>query len=487
MSENSQDQIITGEKVTTPTKEEMATTLARLVGVGAPTTSSGSSVSPELLERIYTARTGHAPPEPGAYQVTKALLEEYGLTYDPRWDTSEIHGQNGGSTVTNRAYSRLLAAERGTPRCFVLNSTDAKQGNAWETDKQTRYSYDANVTGRAPFTDAGPGSLVLFYNTGSHSQDRMSFTATARVEYISPGWRGPWDAELADYQTLANPVPASHVQISGRNPQHAITEITWEQYQAIVEAGSGHKPQPEQVGVGRDIGGAQAAQHILEDFQPDTVEVVGDPVPARRTGTLEPEPERERRYSDDGQRVDGGVFEPRHGRTPSDRQRDKATEKRAVELAVKHLEAHGWRQTADRQAEGVGYDLDMSDGTRTIHLEVKGIRGPRTEFNLTSKEWWRAQTDPDFVLAAVTDALDPKKVRVNLITPEELVGADRVPTQYRVALRDRVQPVEVDAPSKHRGASFPAPALQALDPKSAATAQPSRTRPGAHLITERDI
>jgi len=425
-------EIIRGSKVATPTKSEMATALAELVGVRGPTISRGSSVSPELLGRIYTSRTGSVPADPGAYRITELLLGDYGLTYDPRWDTSEARGEKGGSTVTNRAFSRLLVAESGVPRCFVLNSTDAHAGNAWETDKERRYSYDRRVTGRAPFTDAGPGSLVVFYNTSSHSQDRMSFTATARVEYIGPDWDGPWDADLTHYEAFTSPVPADQVYINGRNRQHAITEITWELYQAIVEAGTGSRPKPVDVGIGSDVGGAHAAEHISELFRPEEIAIIGGPVPERRDAPLEPAPEAERRYSDDGASVDGEVFEPRLSRSAEDRRRDKAVEERAVALALRHLKSHGWELIADHQKSGVGYDLDVSDGSRIVHLEVKGIRGPRLEFNLTAKEWWRANTAPDFLVAAVTTALDTKEVQVHLIPPDKLVRSTRVVTAYRI-------------------------------------------------------
>lgn len=449
---------ITGEKVTTPTKEQMAIELARLVGVEAPIVLKGSRVDPVLLARIHRARTGEDPAEMGPYELCRAVLEGFELTYDPSWDTSE----EGGTTVTSRAYSRMLVAQRGFPRCFVLNSTDASEGNVWETDKQSLYTYDSTVTGRAPFNDAGPGSMVLFYNTSSHSQNPMSFTATARVDYIRGTWKpGPWTAELAEYRDFDSPVPRSRVEIRGRNPQHAITEITWEQYQAIVEAGTGSRPDGETVGVRLDIGGEQVAERIVEDFPAQDVEVVGDDVPGRRPeGDLEVAPERERDYVD-GERPEGAVHEPSRRRTAADRRRDKIIEERAVALALKHLETQGWTVTADRQLDGVGYDLDLSDGTRTMHLEVKGIRGPRPEFNLTGKEWWRALTDPDFLLAAVTDALDPVKVRVRLFTPEDIVRADRVTTQYRIAVR---------SPRLDSGgtpASSPLPAVPA-DPTKAA-------------------
>ncbi|MFJ3403465.1 protein NO VEIN domain-containing protein [Promicromonospora sp. NPDC090134] len=330
----------------------------------------------------------------------------------------------------------MLVALSKRPRCFVLNSTDASVGNAWETDKKQHYRYDTNVTGRMPLNDAGPGSLVLFYNTSNHSRNPMSYTATARVEYIGPGWTGPWTADLSGYQEFDSPVPARQVEIAGRNNQHAITEITWEQYQEIVAAGTGMRPESHDVEAGLDVGGERAAERVTVDFPAADVEILGDEVPVRRAdGDLDPSPEREPAYGGPSA-GDGSVRIPSGRRSASDRGRDKIVEERAVTVATMHLENLGWRVVADRQKDGVGYDIDLTDGERSVHLEVKGIQGPRLEFNVTAKEWWRVRTDPDFVLAAGTDVLNPTTVHVNLLSPEELVEADRVATQFRVAVRD---------------------------------------------------
>ncbi|GAB4087044.1 hypothetical protein GCM10028784_36740 [Myceligenerans cantabricum] len=420
---------IVGPKVKTPNKEQITNEVVELLGIHPVTKSNGSTVVSDTLDRIHAAVTGHPATGMGAYQKTAAILEALGLTYDPHWDTS------AGSTVTLRAYSRMLVALSKRPRCFVLNSTDASVGNAWETDKEQHYRYDTNVTGRMPLNDAGPGSLVLFYNTSNHSRNRMSYTATARIEYIAPGWTGPWTADLSGYQEFDNPVPARQVEITGRNNQHAITEITWEQYQEIVAAGTGTRPESHDVDAGLDVGGERAAERVTADFPATDVEILGDEVPVRREdGPLAPSPEREPVY-EGGPAGDSSVRIPTGRRSVSDRERDKIVEERAVALATRHLGNLGWKVVADRQKDGVGYDLDLTDGERIMHLEVKGIQGPRLEFNLTAKEWWRVRTDPDFVLAGVTDALNATKVHVNLLSPEDLVDADRVATQYRVVAK----------------------------------------------------
>ena len=420
---------IVGAKVKRATGQQLAAEVARLVGASTAVASVGATAAGIGLDGIFAAVTSRTPSGMDVRQKTAAVLEVLGLTYDPHWDTAD------GPVVTARALSRMLVALSEKPRCFVLNSTDAAVGNAWETEKTQHYRYDKNVTGRVSLNEAGPGSLVLFYNTSNHSRSPMSFTATAHVEYISPGWAGPWNAELSEYREFDNPVPASQVEIAGRNNQHAITEITWEQYQEIVAAGTGRRPDSQDVEAGFDVGGKLAVELVAADFPVTDVEIVGDLVPdGHADGPLVALPERELDY-DSGLPGLVPVRIPTGRRSASDRERDKIVEERAVLLATKYLESHGWKVVADRQKEGAGYDLELTDGSRAMHLEVKGIQGPRLEFNLTAKEWWRARTDPDFVLAGVTDVLSPAKVYVNLLGPEEIVAADRVATQFRMAVK----------------------------------------------------
>ena len=95
--------------------------------------------------------------------------------------------------MTARAFSRIRSAISGTPRCFILNVTDAPVGSKWETDHTSVYRYDDNVTGRMSFNDAGPGSRVLYYSTSNSSTNKMHFMGHAEVKYIADGWTGPWE------------------------------------------------------------------------------------------------------------------------------------------------------------------------------------------------------------------------------------------------------------------------------------------------------
>src|SRR5690606_10607847 len=95
---------------------------------------------------------------------------------------------------------------------------------------------------------------------------------------------------------------------------------------------------------------------------------------------------------------------------------DKLAELRAVELTVEALRNSGWSVEKDRQSDGVGYDISFSDGVQTLHVEIKGIQGSRLAFNVTPKEYWRAENDERWVVVAVTSVLSPRDFRLHLIT-----------------------------------------------------------------------
>ena len=186
--------LIKGEKVERPTKAQMSAEIAATLGLLDPAVSSGSSVDSTFMDRIHRQFAPGTSAGRDAYRKTQRVMQDLGLTYDPFWDTSES-AEEGGSTVTTRAFSRIRASVTETPRCFILSTTDAPVGAKWETDHQTTYRYDDTVTARRPFNDAGPGSRVIFYSTSKSSTHPMHFIGHAEVNYISPGWVGPWEAQ----------------------------------------------------------------------------------------------------------------------------------------------------------------------------------------------------------------------------------------------------------------------------------------------------
>lgn len=123
--------------------------------------------------------------------------------------------------------------------------------------------------------------------------------------------------------------------------------------------------------------------------------------------------------------------EPAAGWGPSqDRERNKLIEQAGIDETIRHFEGLGYTLTADRQLDGVGYDIEMSNGIETLHIEAKGIASFNLAFNLTEKEFQRAGDDDHFRLSAVTDALGTPQVSV--MTGPEMLALRITPTQYRV-------------------------------------------------------
>jgi hypothetical protein len=434
--------VINGERVDRPSKAAIAADIASALGIVSPYVSPGSSVDSTFLDSVHAAIAVGPTAGVDTYRKTEILLDRLGLTYDPYWDTSESAGAGGG-TVTTRAFSRIRSAVTGVPRCFILKVTDAPAGTRWETNHDEVYRYDGTVSGRMPLNDAGPGSRILYYATSKSKAHGKHFIATAQVGYIGPGWTGPWEARLQNYSPLPAPVPVTELVLPNWNPQHAITEITYDTYQAVVAAGAGAAPSGTPASLSEphadepvDVGGADAAERVLTDFPVDGVQVSINVPDALPEGLLGSGYSHVPQYTEaeDGRvtAMEPHVLPPR----PRDARRNKAAEVRAVQLATKALEEQGWVLERDCQKDGVGYDLRFAKGTRRLKVEVKGIQGSRLAFNLTPKEVWRAERDPEWVLVAVTSVLSPAAPKVHLLSRDRVVTARRVVTGFRVTLWD---------------------------------------------------
>lgn len=422
--------MLNGTTIKRPDKLELCERIAKALGVPVPREATGGTIDSAFLDVMHAAIAGRPSGATDTYRRTERVLQALGLTYDPYWDTSEA-APNGGGTVTVRAFSRILSAITGIPRCFILNVTDAPVGAKWEIDHESVYRYDHTVSGRQALNNAGPGSRVIYYSTHNAKHHRMTFSARADVHYIASGWSSPWSAHLTGYEALPVPVPAAQVSIPGWNRQNAITEISWDTYRALLSAGGLELDAPQRaprVDPGADV----IAERVAEDFPPDAAPdalAVPDELPG---GTLSGREPRRLHYLESPTGVAAPGAPPAGGRSPADRKRDKAAEQRAVQIATAALAAGGWKLAADRQAEGVGYDLEFARDGRTLKVEVKGIQGRDVAFNLTPKEWWRAETDPEWVVVAVTNVLSPRAFAVHLLARDTVLEADRVVTGYRV-------------------------------------------------------
>lgn len=416
--------MIHGEVIERPTKEDIARAISAAIGVEAPDVSTGSSVDSQFIESVFRWRTGVHTNTTDVYRATEALLEALDLTYDPYWDTSESRGPTGGGTVTARAYSRILASITSVPRCFLL-SMEVLDPTQYAFGEERRASAD-------PFIDAGPGSLVVLI--APDADGREAALASVRVQYVASGWIGPWVAEFDSFQEFMTPVPVSDLAIAGWPARRPYSEISLACYGAIVAAGGVQSEKaPVPAGSPELAGAARVIERLQADFPASDVAgtlTVPDTLPAEVPNAAKVEVPS---YSSDGDEVVSAhpLSDGRASRSP---EKDRLAEVRAIELVRQAMENSGWEMTRDRQPDRVGYDLEFTLGDRLLKVEVKGIQGRRLVFNLTPKEFWRAQTDEAWVLVAVTSVLSPTEFDIHLRTRDKVVTARRVITGYRMTI-----------------------------------------------------
>jgi hypothetical protein len=83
-----------------------------------------------------------------------------------------------------------------------------------------------------------------------------------------------------------------------------------------------------------------------------------------------------------------------------------------------------------------GYDLRCVKGKTEEHVEVKGVRGTRQAFIITTGEVKRAETDPQFVLYLVTAALSVCPVKTRFTGKQFLDHFDLRPVQYQAVPKE---------------------------------------------------
>lgn len=399
------------------TREVLTRDIAEALNIRPPDISGGSSAETSFLDRIHAALTKADPVAGNAYRKTERILQHFGLTYDPFWDTSES-SDTGGSTVTNRAYSRIRTAITGVPRCFLIRDFPLPGGD---------FQYHSRGEGRAMLTDAGPASRVLFWNS-PHSGVSV-LNAHGEVAYIEPGWSGPWLANFIDLRRIESTVSLSSFGLTALTP---ITEIAYETYRSLLDATDNSvldqaivdDPDP-------DPGGDTVAERVLTEIRPPGQPPLVDIPDRLPPGPIDLGPAIKPIYTEspnEGAPIASSDLPPR----PQDRRKARAAEQRAVRLTRQALEVDGWDLKRDCQQDGIGYDLKYGRGARKLHVEVKGIMGPTLAFNLTPKEAWRAETDPDFVVVAVTNVLSPTAFQLHVLDRSRLASASRVITGYRL-------------------------------------------------------
>jgi hypothetical protein len=82
---------------------------------------------------------------------------------------------------------------------------------------------------------------------------------------------------------------------------------------------------------------------------------------------------------------------------------NRIVEQAAVNLVTEDFVRQGYTVTS-RESENVGYDLDVSNDTDELHVEVKGVSGELPEFIITTNEVKQSKSDRAFHLRVVTSA-----------------------------------------------------------------------------------
>lgn len=399
-------------------KGKLADATATNLGIAAPYESAGSTIDSLFLnavhERLFGAPTGGTD----TYRMTELLLGRLGLTYDPRWDTSESRGGTGGGTVTARAFSRILVAVTNQARCFLVPASRDGHPMPVRGDK---------VPQNNAFVDAGPGTSALLF----HGRGRtINAVGTAAVKNIEPGWRGPWSTDFWQVELFESPVSINVDMSVGDRP----VEITPDSFQTVVMAADGSRLANEDLPETDDPEpwSAAAAEFIDRRYPTDEIDLAPLRSPIDTGAGIEPVAESVPEYSENYEngQVQVGAKDPAPRVTS--RLAAKIAEDRAVALTTRALELDGWRLVRDRQKDGVGYDLLFGRAKDEIHVEVKGIQGPDLAFNLTPKEWWRAQTDPDWFVVAVTSVLSPTKPALHAVSRGQVLAARRMSAGYRL-------------------------------------------------------
>lgn len=412
-----------------PRKEDLARRIAEVGGFNAPAISSGSSVSSLLMREIYDAAAG-LPMESNVYAVTAATMDHFGLTYDPNWDTSE-GARSGGGTVTSRAFSQILAAITREPRCFIVDVTDLHHTWATRREEPGSFSYRPGTPGHPALNDAGPGSLLLFRSI-DQSSTNGSIVGAGRIRHIGPGWTGPWVAELERVCLFPKPLAATEFQIM--RDRRSITEIDLATFSEFCSAGGiDHFEALEDGGDEpiRDYRALRLADDLLNSVGEESVPTLSIP-PRDDLGRLDPATPLPQMYEEvnDTVRAVGGM-----GWTQA-KARDSASNKEieqfAVDFTIRSMQQSGWRPTADRQKDGVGYDLEFENDQRRICVEVKGIASSRLVFNLTPKELWQASTNPDWLLVAVTNISNRDAVDIRVLPRDAVTEARRAITGFKL-------------------------------------------------------
>lgn len=113
--------------------------------------------------------------------------------------------------------------------------------------------------------------------------------------------------------------------------------------------------------------------------------------------------------------------------------RMQEVEQAAVARVSATYRSRGWR-VRSREAEKIGYDLDVTRAGESRHVEVKGRARGADSVILTSGEWRRARKDPKWTLAVVSFAGERHEALTEFTGARVRALADVEPVAFRVGL-----------------------------------------------------
>lgn len=87
-----------------------------------------------------------------------------------------------------------------------------------------------------------------------------------------------------------------------------------------------------------------------------------------------------------------------------DPENNRKVERAAIDAARTYYKSHGWKVQSAEAAKR-GFDLLCTKGSKSKHVEVKGIAGNVESFVITAREVTQAKNDRQFVLCTVGLAL----------------------------------------------------------------------------------
>jgi hypothetical protein len=108
---------------------------------------------------------------------------------------------------------------------------------------------------------------------------------------------------------------------------------------------------------------------------------------------------------------------------------NRKIEKAAVKRVRKMYRSKGWKVTSVEH-EKLGFDLFCKKGTKVRQAEVKGVKGCKVGFLITSGEFRKASEDGRFVLHVVIEALS-KDAQVHTWSGKQMLrDFNFAPIQY---------------------------------------------------------